>query len=71
MIASVSEDGVRVWTLSMDGQCLCEYPSKDKMFMSVIFHPRYRNVLVVGGFQVNSSLCFHYVHGVSFIYTFM
>ncbi|KEH31046.1 transcriptional corepressor leunig protein [Medicago truncatula] len=51
MIASVSADGVRVWTLSMDGQCLYEYPSKGKMFMSVIFHPRYRNVLVVGGFQ--------------------
>ncbi|MCH90890.1 transcriptional corepressor LEUNIG-like, partial [Trifolium medium] len=50
-IASVSEDGLRVWSLSMGGQCLYHYPSKGKMFKSVIFHPRYRNVLVVGGFQ--------------------
>ncbi|CAJ2678614.1 unnamed protein product [Trifolium pratense] len=50
-IASVSEDGLRVWSLSMGGQCLYHYPSEGKIFQSVIFHPRYRNVLVVGGFQ--------------------
>ncbi|PNX96585.1 transcriptional corepressor LEUNIG-like protein, partial [Trifolium pratense] len=50
-IASVSDDDVRVWSLSLDGQCTYEYPSKGNMFASVVFHPRHRNVLVVGGFQ--------------------
>ncbi|XP_004505383.1 transcriptional corepressor LEUNIG-like [Cicer arietinum] len=50
-IASVSEDEVRVWTINMEGKCLYEYPSKGKRFQTVIFHPRFRNVLVVGGFQ--------------------
>ncbi|RHN62409.1 putative transcription factor WD40-like family [Medicago truncatula] len=59
-IASVSEDCVSVWSLSMDG----------KRFQSVIFHPRHRNVLVVSGFQVNSFLSFHYDHGVSSISPF-
>ncbi|WJX46095.1 hypothetical protein P8452_32926 [Trifolium repens] len=50
-IASVSEDSVRVWLLSMNGQCLYEYPSNGKIFRSIIFHPQRRNILVVGGFQ--------------------
>ncbi|CAJ2678622.1 unnamed protein product [Trifolium pratense] len=50
-IASISDDDVRVWSLSLDGQCTYEYPSKGNMFASVVFHPRHRNVLVVGGFQ--------------------
>ncbi|KEH31044.1 WD domain, G-beta repeat protein [Medicago truncatula] len=50
-IASVSEDCVCVWSLSMGGQCFFKYPSNGNNFQSVIFHPQYRNVLVVGGFQ--------------------
>ncbi|WJX52101.1 hypothetical protein P8452_38245 [Trifolium repens] len=50
-IASVSEDAVRVWSLSLDGQCLYEYPSKENNLMSIVFHPRHRNVLVVGGYK--------------------
>ncbi|KEH31041.1 WD40 domain protein [Medicago truncatula] len=48
MIASVSEDEVRVWS---DRRCIFEYQSNGKRFQSVIFHPRYPNVLVVAGFQ--------------------
>ncbi|RHN62405.1 putative transcription factor WD40-like family [Medicago truncatula] len=48
MIASVSEDDVRVWS---DGQCIFEYQSDGKRFQSIIFHPRYPDVLVVAGFQ--------------------
>jgi len=60
MIASVSEDDVRVWSVFMKGKSIYEYPSNGKRFQSVIFHLRYPNVLVIGGFQVNTSLRFHY-----------
>jgi len=59
MIASVSEDDVYVWSVFMK-ESIYEYPSNGKRFQSVIFHPRYPNVLVIGGFQVNTSLRFHY-----------
>ncbi|KAK2382915.1 transcriptional corepressor LEUNIG [Trifolium repens] len=50
-IASVSEDAVRVWSLSLGGQCIYEYPSEENKLMSTVFHPRHRNVLVVGGYK--------------------
>ncbi|WJX52104.1 hypothetical protein P8452_38247 [Trifolium repens] len=50
-IASVSEDAVRVWSLSLGGQCIYEYPSEENKLMSIVFHPRHRNVLVVGGYK--------------------
>ncbi|RHN62408.1 putative transcription factor WD40-like family [Medicago truncatula] len=50
MIASVSEDDVRVLSVFMK-ESIYEYPSNGKRFQSVIFHPRYPNVLVIGCFQ--------------------
>ncbi|KAK2382913.1 transcriptional corepressor LEUNIG [Trifolium repens] len=57
-IASASEDDVCVWSLMMDGQCLYQYSSKGKRFKSIIFHPRYRNVLVIGSLQCMELLIF-------------
>ncbi|CAJ2678625.1 unnamed protein product [Trifolium pratense] len=51
MIASTSEDDVRVWSVFDGGQCIHEYPSDGRRFRSVIFHPRYHSVLVIGGYQ--------------------
>ncbi|XP_058735465.1 transcriptional corepressor LEUNIG_HOMOLOG-like [Vicia villosa] len=51
MIASVSDDGVRVWSVLKNGQCLYNYRLSHGRFQSVIFHPRYNDVLVVGGFM--------------------
>ncbi|KEH31037.1 transcriptional corepressor leunig protein [Medicago truncatula] len=50
-IASVTEDCARVWSIAVCGQCLHEYQSNGKRFQSIIFHPRYPNALVIGGFQ--------------------
>ncbi|MCH85235.1 transcriptional corepressor LEUNIG-like, partial [Trifolium medium] len=52
-IASASEDEVRIWSLMMYGyrQCVYHYPSNGKKFTSIIFHPRYHNVLVIGSSQ--------------------
>ncbi|WJX46092.1 hypothetical protein P8452_32924 [Trifolium repens] len=58
-IASASEDEVCVWSLMMDGQCLYQYSLKGKRFIkSIIFHPRYRNVLVIGSLQCMELLIF-------------
>lgn len=56
MIASVSEDEARVWSASY-GQCIGSYPSKERKFQSVIFHPRYHKALVIGGHKVNYHAC--------------
>lgn len=53
-IASVSEDCARVWSIAVCGYCIHELKSNGKKFQSIIFHPRYHNVLVIGAFQVNS-----------------
>ncbi|CAI8618232.1 unnamed protein product [Vicia faba] len=50
-IASVTEDCARVWSIAVRGQCLHEYKSNGKRFQSILFHPRYPNVLVIGAFQ--------------------
>ncbi|CAL5197862.1 unnamed protein product [Lathyrus oleraceus] len=55
MIASVSEDEARVWSAG-DGQCIGSYPSKERKFQSVIFHPRYHKALVIGGHKCLLSL---------------
>jgi len=60
MIASVTEDDVRVWSVFDGRQCIYKYPSNGNRFQSVIFHPRYPDVLVIGGFQVNTSLRYYY-----------
>lgn len=51
-IASVTEDCARVWSIAVRGQYLHEYKANGKRFQSIIFHPRYPNVLVIGAFQV-------------------
>ncbi|KAK2436639.1 transcriptional corepressor LEUNIG [Trifolium repens] len=51
-IASTSEDDVRVWSVFNGGECIHEYRSDWKKLQSVIFHPRYHSVLVIGGYQV-------------------
>ncbi|KAL5064160.1 hypothetical protein RYX36_025897 [Vicia faba] len=50
MIASVSEDEARVWSVN-EGQCIHNCAFNGKKFQSVIFHPRYHMTLVVGGHQ--------------------
>ncbi|WJX52098.1 hypothetical protein P8452_38242 [Trifolium repens] len=50
-IASTSEDDVRVWSVYNGRQWTHEYLSNGKRFQSVIFHPRYHNVVVIGGHQ--------------------
>ncbi|CAJ2678615.1 unnamed protein product [Trifolium pratense] len=45
-IASASEDEVRVWSLVMDEPYV--WLSDGKKLKSIIFHPRYHNVLVIG-----------------------
>ncbi|XP_058733868.1 transcriptional corepressor LEUNIG-like [Vicia villosa] len=50
-IASVTEDCARVWSIAGRGQYLHEYKANGKRFQSIIFHPRYPNVLVIGAFQ--------------------
>lgn len=42
----------------MRGQYLHEYKANGKRFQSIIFHPRYPNVLVIGAFQVIKLSCF-------------
>ncbi|KAL5990416.1 hypothetical protein ACLOJK_011316 [Asimina triloba] len=49
-IASVSQDSVRVWSLS-GGECVHELSSNGNQFHSCIFHPCYRTLLVIGGYQ--------------------
>ncbi|CAL5213327.1 unnamed protein product [Lathyrus oleraceus] len=49
MIASVSEDSVRVWSLFKTGPCIYLYSLNKGRFNSIIFHPRYNDVLVIGG----------------------
>ncbi|XP_073225879.1 uncharacterized protein [Cicer arietinum] len=49
MVASVTEDCARVWSIAVRGKCMFEYQSKGKRFGSIIFHPRYPDVLVIGG----------------------
>ncbi|WJX46084.1 hypothetical protein P8452_32917 [Trifolium repens] len=51
-IASTIEDDVRVWSVFNGGECIHEYPSDGKKFQSVIFHPRYHSILVIGGYQI-------------------
>ncbi|KAF0917979.1 hypothetical protein E2562_021678 [Oryza meyeriana var. granulata] len=51
-LASVSQDTVKVWSVA-SGACIHELRSHGNQYQSCIFHPRYPNVLIVGGYQVN------------------
>uniref|UniRef100_A0A0E0D0I0 LisH domain-containing protein n=1 Tax=Oryza meridionalis TaxID=40149 RepID=A0A0E0D0I0_9ORYZ len=49
-VASVSQDTVKVWSVA-SGACIHELRSHGNQYQSCIFHPRYPNVLIVGGYQ--------------------
>ncbi|CAN4097941.1 unnamed protein product [Withania somnifera] len=53
LLASVSEDSVRVWTLrsGSEGDCLHELSSNGNKFHSCVFHPTYSSLLVIGCYQ--------------------
>ncbi|KAI9107131.1 hypothetical protein K1719_022659 [Acacia pycnantha] len=53
LLASVSEDSVRVWTLGSgsEGQCVHELSCNGNKFHSCVFHPTYFSLLVVGCYQ--------------------
>ena len=54
-IASVSQDLVKVWSIS-SGECIHELSSNGNKFHSCVFHPSYTNLLVIGGYQVIVTL---------------
>ncbi|XP_026389712.1 transcriptional corepressor LEUNIG-like [Papaver somniferum] len=53
LLASVSEDSVRVWTLGSgnEGECVHELNCNGNKFHSCVFHPSYPNLLVIGCYQ--------------------
>ncbi|KAK4485854.1 hypothetical protein RD792_008502 [Penstemon davidsonii] len=53
LLASVSEDSVRVWTLKSgsEGECLHELSCNGNKFHSCVFHPTYSSLLVIGCYQ--------------------
>ncbi|KAL1217005.1 Transcriptional corepressor [Cardamine amara subsp. amara] len=50
LVASVSEDCVKLWSLT-SGDCIHELGSSGNKFHSCVFHPSYPNLLVIGGYQ--------------------
>nr|XP_027079719.1 transcriptional corepressor LEUNIG-like [Coffea arabica] len=53
LLASVSEDSVRVWSLASgsDGECVHELSCYGNKFYSCVFHPTYSSLLVIGCYQ--------------------
>ncbi|XP_020202969.1 transcriptional corepressor LEUNIG [Cajanus cajan] len=53
LLASVSEDCVRVWTLGSgnEGECLYELSCNGSKFHACVFHPTYPSLLVIGCYQ--------------------
>ncbi|KAM3245070.1 hypothetical protein ACQJBY_056413 [Aegilops geniculata] len=49
-LASVSQDLVKVWSVS-SGECIHEVSSNGNKFHSCVFHPSYTSLLVIGGYQ--------------------
>ncbi|XP_052152403.1 transcriptional corepressor LEUNIG_HOMOLOG-like isoform X1 [Oryza glaberrima] len=49
-LASVSQDLVKVWSIS-SGDCTHEVSSNGNKFHSCVFHPGYTDLLVIGGYQ--------------------
>ncbi|CAN8315760.1 unnamed protein product [Cochlearia groenlandica] len=50
LLASASEDSVKVWSLS-SRDCIHELISSGNKYHSCMFHPSYPSLLVVGGYQ--------------------
>lgn len=55
-LASVSQDCVRVWSIT-SGECIHELSSNGNKFHSCVFHPSFSTLLVIGGYQV---ILYHY-----------
>ncbi|MBA0765473.1 hypothetical protein Gotri_014668 [Gossypium trilobum] len=51
-LASVSQESVRLWSLS-SGECINELSSSGNKFHSCVFHPNFPALLVIGGYQVS------------------
>ncbi|PIA42600.1 hypothetical protein AQUCO_02000203v1 [Aquilegia coerulea] len=53
LLASVSEDSVRVWTFGSgsEGECVHELSCNGNKFHSCVFHPAYPSLLVIGCYQ--------------------
>lgn len=53
LLASVSEDSVRVWTVGSgsEGECVHELSCNGNKFHSCVFHPTYPSLLVIGCYQ--------------------
>ncbi|XP_057505079.1 transcriptional corepressor LEUNIG-like isoform X2 [Actinidia eriantha] len=53
LLASVSEDSVRVWTLGAgsEGECVHDLSCNGNKFHSCVFHPSYSSLLVIGCYQ--------------------
>lgn len=49
-LASVSQDCVKVWSLT-SGDSIYELSSNGNKFQSCVFHPSFPNLLVIGGYQ--------------------
>lgn len=58
-LASVSQESVRVWSLT-SGECIHELSSSGNKFHSCVFHPSYSTLLVIGGYQVIFSFLWCY-----------
>ncbi|KAF8389031.1 hypothetical protein HHK36_025716 [Tetracentron sinense] len=58
LLASVSEDSVRVWTFGSgrEGECIHELSCNGNKFHSCVFHPTYSSLLVIGCYQASYSL---------------
>lgn len=50
LLASVSEDCIKVWSLT-SGECIHELNSNGNQFHSCVFHPSYSSLLVIGGLR--------------------
>ncbi|XP_042387155.1 transcriptional corepressor LEUNIG_HOMOLOG-like [Zingiber officinale] len=50
MLASVSQDLVKIWS-TRTWDCISELSSNGNQFHSCVFHPRYSQILVIGGYQ--------------------
>ncbi|KAL4311193.1 hypothetical protein GQ457_01G023150 [Hibiscus cannabinus] len=50
LLASVSQESVRLWSLS-SGDCIHELNSSGNKFHSCVFHPNFPALLVIGGYQ--------------------
>uniref|UniRef100_A0A7N0VJV0 Uncharacterized protein n=1 Tax=Kalanchoe fedtschenkoi TaxID=63787 RepID=A0A7N0VJV0_KALFE len=51
LLASVSEDSVRVWNINGDGELVHDLSCSGSKFHSCVFHPSYASLLVIGCYQ--------------------